>query len=330
MHSVTSGGIFMNDEKEGRLDLTPYTTIDRESWAELRNSTPMTITEEDFEKLLGLNERISLNEVEDVYLPLSRLLNLHFTASLGLYGARNRFFGRTDVKVPYIIGIAGSVAVGKSTTARILQSLVSKWDEEPRVSLVPTDGFLLPNRTLEERNLMNRKGFPESFDVKGLVNFLLMLKSGFQHVSMPVYSHLEYDILPDERNVLDSPDVVIVEGLNVLQSGKRYVSERFPGLSVSDFFDFSIYVDAEELNIKRWYLERFLMLKETAFKNARSYFHKFADLSETEAISRADQIWEAINAVNLRENIEPSKYHADLILRKGPEHRAHEILLRKI
>lgn len=320
----------MKNEAKGNLDLTPYTTIGREAWADLRNSTPMTLTEEDFEKLLGLNERISLNEVEEVYLPLSRLLNLHFTASLGLYAARNKFFARTDIKVPYIIGIAGSVAVGKSTTARILQSLVSKWDEKPRVSLVPTDGFLLPNSILEERNLMNRKGFPESFDVKGLVNFLLKLKSGFQNVSMPVYSHLEYDILPDERNVLDSPDVVIVEGLNVLQSGKRYVSERFPGLSVSDFFDFSIYVDAEESIIKRWYLERFLMLKETAFKNMKSYFHKFADLSEEEAITRADQIWESINALNLRENIEPSKYHANLILRKGPEHRANEILLRKI
>lgn len=313
-----------------RLDLTPYTTISRELWSDLRNSTPMTLTEDDFEKLLGLNERISLNEVEEVYLPLSRLLNLHFTASLGLYGARNKFFGQTDVKVPYIIGIAGSVAVGKSTTARILQSLVSKWDEKPRVSLVPTDGFLFPNRVLEEKNLMNRKGFPESFDVKGLLNFLLKLKSGFHNVSMPVYSHLEYDILPEERNVLESPDVVIVEGLNVLQSGKKYVSERFPGLSVSDFFDFSIYVDAAESDIKQWYLERFLMLKETAFKSEKSYFHKFSYLSEDEAITRADQIWETINAVNLRENIQPSKYHADLILRKGPEHRAHEIMLRKI
>ncbi len=320
----------MTQETGKRVDLSPYITIGREAWADLRNSTPMTLTEYDFQKLLGLNEKISLNEVEDVYLPLSRLLNLHFTASLGLYGARNRFFGKTDVKVPYIIGIAGSVAVGKSTTARILQSLVSKWDEMPRVSLVPTDGFLFPNRELEERNLLNRKGFPESFDVKSLLNFLLMLKSGVQEVSMPVYSHLEYDIMPGERNVLESPDVVIVEGLNVLQTSGRYVSERFPGLSVSDFFDFSIYVDAEEVNIKRWYLERFLMLKETAFRNERSYFHKFSYLNQEEAVNRADEIWESINARNLRENIEPTKYHADLILRKGPQHRATEILLRKI
>lgn len=312
------------------MDFTPYISIGRNAWADLRNSTPMTLTEEDFRKLLGLNENISLNEVEEVYLPLSRLLNLHFTASLGLYGARNRFFGKKDIKVPYIIGIAGSVAVGKSTTARILQSLVSKWDEKPRVSLVPTDGFLYPNRILEEKNLMNKKGFPESFDVKGLLNFLLRIKSGFQEVSMPVYSHLEYDIMPGEKNALDSPDVVIVEGLNVLQTSGRYVSERFPGLSVSDFFDFSIYVDAEEVNIKRWYLERFLMLKRTSFTNERSYFHKFSYLNEEEAINRADEIWEEINAVNLKENIEPSKYHADLILRKGPRHGATEILLRKI
>ena len=320
----------MAQKTGNRVDLSPYITIGRESWADLRNSTPMTLTEEDFQKLLGLNEKISLNEVEEVYLPLSRLLNLHFTASLGLYGARNRFFGKTDIKVPYIIGIAGSVAVGKSTTARILQSLVSKWDEKPRVSLVPTDGFLFPNRELEERNLLNRKGFPESFDVKSLLNFLLMLKSGVQEVSMPVYSHLEYDIIPGEKYVLESPDVVIIEGLNVLQTSGRYVSERFPGLSVSDFFDFSLYVDAEEVNIKRWYLERFLMLKETAFKNERSYFHKFSYLNQEEAVNRADEIWESINARNLRENIEPSKYHADLILRKGPQHRATEILLRKI
>ncbi|AKA47958.1 pantothenate kinase [uncultured archaeon] len=320
----------MPQEARNPVDLTPYISIDREAWADLRNSTPMTLTEQDFQKLLGLNEKIALDEVEEVYLPLSRLLSLHFTASLGLYGARNRFFGKTGVKVPYIIGIAGSVAVGKSTTARILQSLVSKWDEKPRVSLVPTDGFLFPNRILEEKNLLNKKGFPESFDVKSLLNFLLMLKSGVQDVSMPVYSHLEYDIIPGEKNVLVSPDVVIVEGLNVLQTSGRYVSDKFPGLSVSDFFDFSLYVDAEEINIKRWYLERFLMLKETAFRNERSYFHKFSYLSEEEAVDRADGIWEEINAVNLRENIEPSKYHADLILRKGPHHRATEILLRKI
>lgn len=320
----------MTQNGGNRMELTPYINIGREAWAELRNSTPMTLTEADFQKLLGLNERISLNEVEEVYLPLSRLLNLHFTASLGLYGARNRFFGSRGVKVPYIIGIAGSVAVGKSTTARILQSLVSKWDEKPRVSLVPTDGFLFPNRILEEKNLLNKKGFPESFDVKGLLNFLLKIKSGVQDVSMPVYSHLEYDIIPGEEYVLESPDVVIVEGLNVLQTSGRYVSERFPGLSVSDFFDFSIYVDAEEVNIKRWYLERFLMLKETAFRNERSYFHKFSYLTQQEAVDRADEIWESINAANLRENIEPSKYHADLILRKGAEHRATEILLRKI
>ncbi|HKJ96441.1 MAG TPA: type I pantothenate kinase, partial [Thermoplasmataceae archaeon] len=274
----------MPQEARNPVDLTPYISIDREAWADLRNSTPMTLTEQDFQKLLGLNEKIALDEVEEVYLPLSRLLSLHFTASLGLYGARNRFFGKTGVKVPYIIGIAGSVAVGKSTTARILQSLVSKWDEKPRVSLVPTDGFLFPNRILEEKNLLNKKGFPESFDVKSLLNFLLMLKSGVQDVSMPVYSHLEYDIIPGEKNVLVSPDVVIVEGLNVLQTSGRYVSDKFPGLSVSDFFDFSLYVDAEEINIKRWYLERFLMLKETAFRNERSYFHKFSYLSEEEAV----------------------------------------------
>lgn len=320
----------MVQDTEKKIGLSPYISMDREYWSGLRNSTPMTITQEDFQKLLGLNERIRLDEVEEVYLPLSRLLNLHFAASLGLYGARNEFFSKHDIKVPYIIGIAGSVAVGKSTTARILQSLVSKWDEKPTVSLVPTDGFLYPNRVLEEKNLLNRKGFPESFDVKALLNFLLMLKSGVKEVDMPVYSHLEYDILPGEKYTLHNPDVVIVEGLNVLQTGKKYVSERFPGLSVSDFFDFSIYVDAEEAIIKQWYLERFLMLKETAFRSKRSYFHTFADLTESDAVERAKEIWDSINAVNLEENIAPSKYHADLIIRKGSEHRANEILLRKI
>ncbi len=320
----------MVQETGKRIGMTPYISMDREYWSGLRNSTPMTISQEDFQRLLGLNEKIRLDEVEEVYLPLSRLLNLHFTASLGLYSARNSFFGKTNVKVPYIIGIAGSVAVGKSTTARILQSLVSKWDELPSVSLVPTDGFLYPNKVLEKKELLNRKGFPESFDVKALLNFLLMLKSGVDEVSMPVYSHLEYDIIPGERNILRNPDVIIVEGLNVLQTGKKYVSERFPGLSVSDFFDFSIYVDAEESDIRQWYLERFLMLKETAFRSEKSYFHRFADLSEREAVKRGKEIWDSINAVNLEENIAPSKYHADLIMRKGPEHRVNEIMLRKI
>ncbi len=313
-----------------RADLTPYLVFDRKQWSLLRNSTPLTLRQEDFEKLLGINERISLKEVREVYLPLCRLLSLHYGASLELYGARSKFFGKSQRRVPYVIGIGGSVAVGKSTTARILQAIISRWEQEPKVDLVTTDGFLYPNRVLAERGLMGRKGFPESYDTRALLNFLMDLKSGKGRLRTPVYSHLEYDILPDRHNTVDKPDVVIIEGLNVLQSGRRFTSERFPGLLVSDFFDFSIYVDADEEIIKKWFIDRFLVLMKTAFTDRRSYFHKYSSMSRREAIEVSSRIWDEINAVNLHEHIAGTKYHADLILRKGENHFADEIMLRKI
>ena len=311
-------------------DLTPYIVFNRGQWSKLRNSTPLTLEQGDFEKLLGINERISLREVREVYLPLCRLLGLHYVASLELYRARSQFFGKSHLKVPYVIGIGGSVAVGKSTTARILQAIIQRWEQKPAVEIVTTDGFLFPNRTLAERGLMNKKGFPESYDTRALLNFLMDLKSGKGRLKTPLYSHLEYDIMPGKFMTVHKPDVVIVEGLNVLQSGRRFSSERFPGLVVSDFFDFSIYVDADEAIIKQWFIERFLVLMKTAFKDRRSYFHKYSFMSREEAVEVSGRIWDEINAVNLHDHIAGTKFHADLILGKGKNHFTDQIMLRKI
>lgn len=313
-----------------KADLTPYLVFKRQQWSRLRNSTPLTLEQSDFEKLLGINEKISLREVKDVYLPLCRLLGLHYAATIALYKARSEFFGRTHVMVPYVVGIGGSVAVGKSTTARILQAIIRRWDEEPKVELVATDGFLFPNKILAERGLMNRKGFPESYDTKALLNFLMDLKSGKRRLKIPVYSHLEYDIIPGRFITVDRPDLVIMEGLNVLQTGRRFTSDRYPGLVVSDFFDFSIYVDADESIIKQWFIDRFLVLMKTAFKDKRSYFHKYSYMSREEAVDISSRIWDEINAVNLHEHIAGTKYHADLILEKGVNHFADRVMLRKI
>ncbi len=311
-------------------DLTPYIVFNRGQWSKLRNSTPLTLEQGDFEKLLGINERISLREVREVYLPLCRLLSLHYGASLELYRARSQFFGKSHLKVPYVIGIGGSVAVGKSTTARILQAIIQRWEQKPAVEIVTTDGFLFPNRILAERGLMNKKGFPESYDTRALLNFLMDLKSGKGRLKTPLYSHLEYDIMPGKLMRVDKPDVVIIEGLNVLQSGRRFSSERFPGLVVSDFFDFSIYVDADEAIIKQWFIERFLVLMKTAFKDRRSYFHKYSFMSREEAVEVSGRIWDEINAVNLHDHIAGTKFHADLILGKGENHFTDQIMLRKI
>jgi type I pantothenate kinase len=271
---------------------------------------------------------VSLDEVAEVYLPLSRLLNLHVAAAMDLFRATDAFLGRPAAKVPYVIGIAGSVAVGKSTTARILQALLMRWPDHPRVDLVTTDGFLHPNAVLDARGIMNRKGFPESYDVAALVRFLSDLKSGAHQVRAPVYSHLVYDIVPDEFAVIEQPDILILEGLNVLQTPPA--DGHLPPVFVSDFFDFSIYVDAAEDDITQWYVERFLALRETAFQDPTSFFHRFAGFSDDEAVAMAKGIWEEINGRNLAENIAPTRERARLILEKGPDHAVERVRLRRL
>jgi type I pantothenate kinase len=307
-----------------------YITFSREEWARLRDVTPQPLTEGELERLRALNERISLEEVAHIYLPLSRLLNLHAGAAQQLYRATDAFLGGKAAKVPYIIGIAGSVAVGKSTTARILQALLARWPNHPKVDLVTTDGFLYPNRVLEERGIMKRKGFPESYDIRRLIRFLSDVKSGCPEVSVPVYSHLVYDIVPNETQLVRQPDIVIVEGLNVLQVAGTPSSRNTPPLFVSDFFDFSIYVDAPEELIFDWYVDRMRLLRETAFRSPQSYFHRYSRLSEEEAVKMAREVWTEINGVNLRENIAPTKGRARLILEKGADHAVQRVRLKKL
>jgi type I pantothenate kinase len=311
------------------VTISTYTNFNREEWARLRDTTPLTLSETDLAELHGLNEQLSMDEVKEVYLPLSRLLNLHVAASRELERVTDRFLGKTVAESPYILGIAGSVAVGKSTTARVLRALLARWPDHPRVDLVTTDGFLFSNQVLEERGLMARKGFPESYDLRRLVRFVADLKSGASEVSAPVYSHLVYDIVPGEAQVVRRPDVLILEGLNVLQGGARRPDDEGRPY-VSDFFDFSIYVDAEEEHIKDWFLQRFRRLRETAFRDPKSYFRKFAHLSEAEATTFAGRVWEEINGANLRENILPTRERAHLILEKGPDHRVERVRLRRL
>ena len=308
---------------------SPYFTFTREEWARLRAATPLTLTDEDLVQLRGINEYVSLDEVRDIYLPVSRLLNLYVGAAQSLHVVADLFLGKPATPVPYVIGIGGSVAVGKSTFARILRALLARWPNHPKVDLVTTDGFLYSNRVLEERGLMNRKGFPESFDLRRLLRFLSDLKAGAEEVRAPVYSHLEYDIVPGEEQVIRQPDIVLVEGLNVLQTpdgARRKTLRTF----VSDFFDFSIYVDAREEDVEEWYVERFLKLRETAFRDPRSYFRRFADLSTPEAAETARGIWREINGLNLKENIRPTRERARLVLRKQRDHQVVEVRLRKI
>ncbi len=302
-----------------------YIEFDRERWKALRASTPLLLSEEDLASLRGINDQVSLAEVSDIYVPLSRLLNLHFAAVQHLYEARQQFLGAAPLRVPYIIGIAGSVAVGKSTFARVLRASLARWPEHRKVDLITTDGFLYPNATLEARGLMKRKGFPESYDQRLLLQFLTDLKAGAPAVCAPVYSHLHYDIVPGGVARVEQPDILILEGLNVLQSpgdGSR--------MFVSDFFDFSIYMDADDQTIEVWYIERFLRLRETVFRNKDSYFHRYSQLSESEAVQTARRIWEEINLANLRDNIGPTKERAQLILEKGTNHRVENILLRRL
>lgn len=310
-------------------NFSPYLRFSEAEWSKLRASTPLPLTEGELEGLRGINERLSLREVENFYLPLSRLLNLHVAATQGLHRATDAFLGQNSAKMPYVIGVAGSVAVGKSTSARVLQALLARWPDHPRVALITTDGFLHPNRVLTERGLMNRKGFPESYDVRRLLRFMIDLKSGQDEVRAPVYSHFAYDILPAQEEVIKRPDILILEGLNVLQA--RTPTERSgPQIFVSDFFDFSIYVDAEEAQIQRWYVDRFLKLRDTAFRDPQAYFHRYASLTEKEATETALRIWHEINGLNLHENIAPTRTRADLILEKGPDHAARGVLLRKL
>lgn len=306
---------------------SPFTRFSAQQWSELRADTPLTLSERDLDTLRGLNEPVSLTEVERIYLPLSRLLDLYIRSTEQLYARRAEFLGDATAKVPFVIGLAGSVAVGKSTTARILQALLARWPAPRTVEIVTTDGFLLSNEELRRRGLMERKGFPESYDRKGLLRFLSKLKAGVSPVRAPVYSHLKYDVLDAGRLTLLDPDVVIVEGLNVLQPP---TTVEHDSATVSDFFDFSIYVDADEALIRQWYVERFLTLRDTAFHEPDSHFREYAGLDETEGVAVAENIWASINGLNLRQNIRPTRGRADLILHKTADHRVGWVQLRKL
>ena len=306
-----------------------YLEFSRAEWARLRAQTPLTLTEADLAELQGINERVSMADVETIYLPLSRLLNLHVAATQTLHKAADTFLGTPPGRSPYVIGVAGSVAVGKSTLARILQALLGRWPDHPRVDLVTTDGFLFPNKVLEARGLLEKKGFPESYDVRALMQFMTDVKAGVPSVDAPIYSHQSYDIVPGGRQVVDCPDILIVEGLNVLQT-----RDGQPGrpmrLFVSDFFDFSIYMHAEERDIEEWYVARFRTLRETVFRDPGSYFHRYAALTDEEAEATARRIWRTINGVNLRENIAPTRDRARVVLFKDSDHAVRRVRMRKV
>jgi type I pantothenate kinase len=308
---------------------SPHRVFTRDEWAHLRADTPLTLTVDDLVRLQSVNDPISVEEVVAIYLPLSRLLSLYVAATQGLFKATQRFLGAEDGKMPYVIGIAGSVAVGKSTSARVLKALLSRWPNTPKVELVTTDGFLLPNAELKRLDLMERKGFPESYDASAIVRFLSAVKAGERNVKAPTYSHLTYDVLPGEHTVVDRPDILIFEGLNVLQPGRLARDGRAIAF-VSDFFDFSIYLDAEEALLRQWYISRFMRLRHTAFQDPRSFFRRYVDLPEAEALAIATGLWEKINLPNLEENILPTRPRASLVLRKGASHMIEEVALRKL
>jgi type I pantothenate kinase len=308
---------------------SPFRRFTRDEWAQLRADTQLTLTIEDLLKLQSMHDPISLEEVIAIYLPLSRLLALYVAATQGLFKATQRFLGANDGKVPYIIGIAGSVAVGKSTTARVMQAMLSRWPNTPKVQLVTTDGFLRPNAALQRDGLMERKGFPESYDGMALIRFLSDVKAGKHNVVAPVYSHLVYDVVPGETITVDRPDILIVEGLNVLLPNRLSREDKMIPF-VSDFFDFSVFLHADEALLEKWYVARFMRLRETAFRDPRSYFHKYADLGDDAARAIAHAIWTRINLVNLQENILPTRPRASLLLTKGASHRIEEVALRKL
>ena len=304
--------------------MSPFVEISRADWAALGRSTELPLTEQEISQIRGLGDFLDLKEVRDVYLPLSRLLNLYVTEAQRLHSVTSEFMGERAKRTPFIIGVAGSVAVGKSTVARLLKEMLSRWPSTPRVELITTDGFLYPNAELERRNLMHRKGFPESYDRLALLKFVADIKSGVERVSAPVYSHLSYDIVPGAEAIVESPDVVIVEGLNVLQP--PVMGQE---VALSDYFDFKIYVDADVANVTKWFLGRFEKLREGAFTNPKSYFHKYAEMPFEEALERAIEIWNTINLPNLIENIQPTRSRATLVLQKGSEHAVQSVLLRK-
>jgi type I pantothenate kinase len=311
------------------LELAPYQRFTKAEWSRLRADEPMTLDAADIDRLRTLNDPISLVEAEEIYLPLARLLSLYVEATQGLHRASTKFLGTVERKVPYIIGVAGSVAVGKSTTARILRALLRRWKTSPKVDLVTTDGFLYPNAVLEQRGIMQRKGFPESYNRSRFIAFLADIKSGKANVKVPVYSHLVYDVVPGEEIIVDRPDILIVEGLNILQPG-ALPSTGKPILFASDFLDFSIYIDASEEDLRAWFMERFFRLRETAFRDPTSFFHRFSQMSEEEAGQMGTWVWENINLPNLVDNIAPTRSRADLILRKGRSHAIEDVALRRV
>ncbi|MDH5953243.1 type I pantothenate kinase [Vibrio crassostreae] len=307
--------------------MSPFMSFDRERWSELRNLVPMTLSESDLKELQGINEKLTMEEAVEIYLPLSRLLNLYVAARQNRNSVLHEFLDKKEKAPPFIIGIAGSVAVGKSTTARLLKALLSRWENHPKVELVTTDGFLYPNEVLEEKGLMSKKGFPESYDIKRLVNFVSDVKACKRNVTAPVYSHLTYNITDDVKCV-DLPDVLIIEGLNVLQSGMNYPHEPHR-VFISDFLDFSLYVDADSQQIKEWYINRFMKFRDGAFTKPGSYFSHYTKLSNQAALDKAEGIWSSINGLNLEQNILPTRERAHMILRKGADHMVEEVLLRK-